>query len=113
MQVTISGDPYVDGGFFTMHRVPNTNVFIIVENNQIQRYDSCSCEIHKVRKFNDHFFCNFCPFSLQIDMKSEKLFQDESGTPQCSPEDDCECPCHAPAQYDFCENQLPPNMFVP
>ena len=64
MQVDISSGSYVDGEFFTMYRVPNTNVFIIVENKEGQRYDSCSCEIQKVRKFNDHFFHNFCLFPI-------------------------------------------------
>ena len=34
IQVNVSGVSFVDGGFFTMHKVPNTNVFIIIKNNQ-------------------------------------------------------------------------------
>ena len=104
-----------------MHKVPNTNVFIIVKNKQKTTYDSCSCGIIKVRllffawtwpgtylnPFTAYFIELYFIYFIYL-----WLFQDESGTPQCSPEDDCECPCHAPAQYDYCENQLPPKMCV-
>ena len=48
LQVDMSSVSFVDGGFFTMHEVPNSNVFIIIKNNQQPTYDSCFCGIIKV-----------------------------------------------------------------
>ena len=46
----------VDGTFFTMHKVPNTNVFIIIKNNQLPTFDSCFCGFIKVRVKSDQYF---------------------------------------------------------
>ena len=50
-QMDMSDQPFFDGGFFTIHTVPNTNIFIIIKEIIGPRYDSCSCEIHKVSKY--------------------------------------------------------------
>ena len=50
-QVDMSDHSFFNGGFFTIHTVPNTNVFIIIKEITGPRYDSCFCEIHKVSKY--------------------------------------------------------------
>ena len=107
----MSGVSFVDGGFFTMHKVPNTNVFIIIKNSRQSTYHSCYCEIIEVRLPEHDHEHTLILFTVYVFERRPCLFLEESGTPHCTFHD-CECPCHAPARYDYCENQLPPKMFV-
>ena len=56
------------------------------------------------------FYMNSCALSPMASLFSLMLvlltFQYKSKTPKCN---DCQCPCYAPAEYDYCENQLPNN----